>query len=112
MNRVSILGIGFTVIAAIAAAQDKDKVTVPLSSPSQPATVRARLIIGSITVTAGTGPEVVIESEAGGRGGDRGRGPDRNATVPPGMHRIDAGGHGFNVEEDHNVVTVIPDNGG
>jgi len=107
MNRVSILCIGFTLITAIAVAQDK--VTVPLSSPSQPATVKARLISGSITVTAGTGSQVVIESE-GGRDTDRGRSRDRN--VPPGMHRIDAGAHGFNVEEDHNVVTVIPDLGG
>lgn len=99
------------VFAAIAAAQDK--VTVPLSSPSQPATVKARLISGSITVTPGTGSQVVVESEAA-RVGDRGpgRGPDHGGTVPPGMHRIDAGGRGFNVEEDNNVVTVVPDRGG
>jgi hypothetical protein len=108
MNRVSILVFGCTVIAAIAAAQDK--VTVPLSSPSQPATVKAHLISGSITVTAGTGSQVVVESEAGGRGRERGRASERN--VPPGMHRIDVGARGFNVEEDHNVVTVIPDLGG
>jgi Putative adhesin len=115
MTRISITGFCFTVIAGIAAAQDK--VTVPLSSPSQPATLKAHLISGSITVTAGAGPQVVIESEAGGREGDRGprgRGArDRSDTaIPPGMHRIDAGGRGFSVEEDHNVVTVIPDNGG
>ena len=45
------------VFAASAAAQDR--VTVPLSSPSQPATVKARLISGSITVSVGTGPQVV-----------------------------------------------------
>jgi DUF4097 and DUF4098 domain-containing protein YvlB len=28
------------------------------------------------------------------------------------MHRLDLGGRGFSVEEDHNVVTVIPDFGG
>ena len=37
---------------------------------------------------------------------------DRDGNVPPGMHRIDAGAHGFNAEEDHNIVTVIPDLGG
>lgn len=108
MNRVLVLGIGFTVIAAIAAGQDK--VTVPLSSPSQPATVKAHLISGSITITAGTGSQVVVES--GGSSGDRERGRSRDRNVPPGMHRIDAGARGFNVEEDHNVVTVIPDLGG
>src|SRR5580658_8106950 len=95
-------------LATIAAAQDK--VTVPLSSPGQPVTVKAHMVSGSITVTAGTGPQVVIESETSKerRGPDR----DRDRDVPPGMHRIDGGGHGFNVEEDHNVVTVIPDLGG
>jgi hypothetical protein len=107
MKRASVLIFYFTVITALAAAQDK--VTVPLSSPGQPATLKARLVSGSITVTAGTGPQVVIESQE--RDGDRReRREDRN--VPPGMHRIDGGGHGFNVEEDHNVVTVIPDFGG
>jgi DUF4097 and DUF4098 domain-containing protein YvlB len=106
MKRALALVISLTVIAGLTAAQDK--VTVPLSSPGQPATVKAHLVSGSITVTAGTGPQVVIAS---GAGQDRGsRREDRNA--PPGMHRIDAGGHGFNVEEDHNVVTVVPDLGG
>src|ERR1700727_2873045 len=125
MNRVSILVFAF---AAILAAQDK--ITVPLSSPSQPATVNARLISGSIAVTGGAGPQVVVESQAASRDRDRknnplsdairaqiqaatgGRGRDRDTAIPPGMHRIDTGGHGFNVEEDHNVVTVIPDNDG
>jgi len=107
MKRVSILLIAF---AALVAAQDK--VTVPLSNPSQPATLKAHLISGSITVTAGSGSQVVIESQEAARERERGRNRDRDGNVPPGMHRIDAGAHGFNVEEDHNVVTVIPDLGG
>ena len=110
MKRALALIFSFTAVAALAAAQDKaqDKVTVPLSNPGQPATVKAHLITGSITVTAGTGPQVLIESE-GGR--DRSsRREDRD--VPPGMHRIDTGGRGFTVEEDHNVVNVIADMGG
>ncbi len=84
--------------AAMLAAQDK--VTVPLSSPGQPATVKARLIMGSITVTAGSGPEIAIESSAGvGR-------PSAPENPPPGMHRIDAGSRGFTAEEDRNVVTI------
>jgi hypothetical protein len=98
-------------VAAIAVAQDK--VTVPLSSPSQPATVKVRrLISGSITVTVGTGPQVVIESETTGNDRGRRRSGDGNVPVPPGMHRLDAGGHGFDVEEDQNVVTIIPERGG
>ena len=110
MKRVSILSVCLVAVAALAAAQDK--VTVPLSSPEQPATLKAHLISGSITVTIGTGSQVVIESQPGALTGVlTGRG-DRDRNVPPGMHRIDGGGHGFNVEEDHNVVTVSPDMGG
>ena len=51
MKRVPSLIFSFAAVAALACAQDK--VTVPLSSPGQPATLKARLITGSITVTAG-----------------------------------------------------------
>lgn len=91
-------------LSAIGSAQD-NKVTVPLSSPSQPATLKVHLITGSITVTPGSGPQVVIESES-----RRGRAPRReDRNIPPGMHRIDGGGYGFTAEEDHNVVTIGQD---
>jgi hypothetical protein len=107
MKRALILVFSLT---AIAWAQN-DKVTVPLSSPSQPATVKAHLLSGSITVTAGTGSQVVIQSEARG-GRERGRDRDRDRDIPPGMHRIDGGARGFTAEEDHNVVTIVPEFGG
>lgn len=90
-----------TIAAAIAipcAAQDK--VTVPLSSPGQPVTIKASLLMGSITVTAGSGSQVTVSSQAG-RERERDQG-----NVPPGMHRIDTGQAGMNVEEDHNVITI------
>ncbi|HEY3827485.1 MAG TPA: DUF4097 family beta strand repeat-containing protein [Bryobacteraceae bacterium] len=111
MKRALVLVFSLT---AIALAQDSgpDKVTVPLSSPSQPATVKAHLISGSITVTAGTASQVVVQSEARGKEKERDRGRDRDRNVPPGMHRIDGAGRGFSVEEDHNVVTIVPEFGG
>lgn len=84
--------------AGMATAQDK--VTVPLSSPSQPATIRARLIFGNITVKAGSGPEVVVTSTPHVRSGGGRDNP------PPGMHRLDTGDSGLNIEEDHNTVTI------
>ncbi|HVV47430.1 MAG TPA: DUF4097 family beta strand repeat-containing protein [Bryobacteraceae bacterium] len=108
MNRISVLFFSFAAIAASVAAQDK--VTVPLSSPSQPATVKVHLINGSITVTPGNSGQVVVESD--GAGIDFGRQRERDRNIPPGMHRIDTGSRGFNVEEDHNVVTVNPGLGG
>jgi hypothetical protein len=99
MNFVAVLLFTF---AATAAAQDK--VTVPLSDGSQPATIKARLISGSITVTVGSGPQVVVQGEAAPNSGRREPAPP--TPPPPGMHRLDGGRYGFNAEEDHNVVTI------
>jgi DUF4097 and DUF4098 domain-containing protein YvlB len=84
--------------AATLAAQDK--VTVPLSSASQPVTVKVHLIHGSITVTAGTAGQVVVDSAGTTR---ESRAPK---DVPAGMKRIDNSRSSLNVEEDHNVVTI------
>jgi DUF4097 and DUF4098 domain-containing protein YvlB len=96
MNRLLVSILVFT---AIAAAQDKaktDNVTVALSDPTKPANVKARLISGNITVTVGSGPEVVVGTGANTV-------PD---GAPPGMHRIDTAGQSFKVEEDHNNVQI------
>ena len=84
--------------AICAAAQDK--ITVPLSSPSQPVTLKVTLISGSITVTGG-GSEVIVSSSDR----DGGRRSNRRDNVPPGMVRINPR-PGINIEEDHNVVSI------
>ncbi len=87
-----------SIVCAIGAAA-QDKVTVPLTNPAQPVTIKATLMSGSIKVTAGTGHELIVTSS------DRvGRRSNRDAA-PPGMTRI-GGRPGMNVEEDHNVVTI------
>jgi hypothetical protein len=91
--------------AAILVAQGlyaQDKVTVPLSNASQPATVKVHLMHGSITVTGGASGQVVVESsKAAGRNEKR-----QPRDVPPGMKRIDIGRGGMDIVEDHNVVTI------
>jgi hypothetical protein len=109
-------------LAALAVAQDK--VTVPISNPSQPVTVKAHLISGSIIVTTGAANQVTVDSTPGTDGLSDGirtqveqalqnagvsRSRGRNEPIPPGMHRIDAGARSFTVEEDRNVVTVMND---
>lgn len=79
----------------------QDKITVPLSSPSQPVTIKANLLSGSITVTAGTGSEVVVTTTENDRSSRR---SGRDA-VPAGMTRIGSR-PGMNIEEDHNVITI------
>jgi hypothetical protein len=97
MNNVR-LGLVLMAGAVIACAQDK--VTVPLSNPSQPLTLKAHLMSGSITVTGGgAAGQVVVESSSL-------RNRDRDRNVPSGMHRIDMGAGGLEVEEDHNVVMI------
>jgi len=96
MKRIVLIAAGW---AGVALAQDK--VTVPLSNPSQPATVRVRLLSGSINVTTGAANQVVVEVTGGSSSGRR-RGPE----PPAGMHRIEGGGGGIDAEEDHNTVTI------
>lgn len=93
--------IGAIALAIVALAAAQDKVTVPLSNPSQPATVKINQVTGSITITVGKAGEVVVES--GARPTSR---KEKEQEAPAGMHRIDAGRGGLDVTEEHNVVTV------
>ena len=96
--RLQIIGALALAGAAMAAAQDK--VTIPLSNPSQPSTVKINQVMGSITITAGKAGEVVVES---GSVTARSR---KTPEAPAGMHRIDSGRDGLDVTEEHNVVTL------
>ncbi len=96
IQRIGVLALA---MAALVAAQDK--VTVPLSDPSQPATLKINQVTGSITITAGKAGEVVVES--GSRATSR---KEKEPVAAAGMHRIDAGRGGMDVTEEHNVVTV------
>jgi Putative adhesin len=123
---ISMPALAFAALAITSIATAQEKVTVPLSSPGQPATLKVHMVTGSITVTTGSAGQMVVDTEAGGGDvtgrGDAissavraqvesalGRSGRREEPIPPGMHRIDANSFGFRAEEDHNVVTVIPD---
>ncbi len=99
MKTYSIGALALT-LAALAAAQDK--VTVPLSSPNQPATIKVSQVHGSITVVAGQPGQVIVDTAAGSSSRSSRRGPE----PPPGMHRIDTDRDGLDVTEERNVVTV------
>jgi hypothetical protein len=95
IRQIGALALG---LAALGAAQDK--ITVPLSNPSQPATIRISQVNGSITVTAGQPGQVVVEAPEG-------ESRKRSRPEPPaGMHRIDANRGGMDVIEERNVVTI------
>lgn len=99
------------ILAALSAglAAGQDKVTVPLTDPSQPVTIKARVMMGSITLTGG-GTQVVVESQEAGSSPQRTR--NRESAPPPGMKRIAGAAPGLDVTEDHNVVTISAGNWG
>ena len=91
-------------IASCAWAQDGERIVVPLTDPSRPASLRASVMTARIAVKGYPGKEVIIEA--------RGHGEKRSkpsAEEASGMHRIEMRGLGFEVEERDNVVRI---NGG
>jgi DUF4097 and DUF4098 domain-containing protein YvlB len=88
----------------VVGAAAQQKVTVPISNPAQPVTLKVSTLNGSIRVTAGAGKDVIVSTE----GGEVSRRRDRNARdgAPAGMTRIGGDRVGIDIEEDHNVVTI------
>jgi hypothetical protein len=98
-----------TAAAQSAPAADASHVVVPLSHPSQPATLRVSVLSGSIHVRAYNGNQVVIDTAPADGGSRRARGwSDDDDRTPPeaqGMHRLNSPA-GLTAEEDNNVVRV------
>ena len=92
--------VAFLLVAGYAAAQDR--VTVPLTDPAKPATIRVNLMSGSISVRGTQGREVIVEARS--RGGEVRR--RREPEEAGGMRRIDMAGSGLDIEENDNTVRV------
>src|SRR5688572_25199042 len=88
----------FILVAGYAAAQDR--VTVPLTDPAKPATIRVNLLSGSINVRGYQGKEVIVDAKGGGA--QRRRQPEEAG----GMRRIDISGTGLDIEENDNNVRI------
>jgi DUF4097 and DUF4098 domain-containing protein YvlB len=83
-------------------AENDNKVTVPLSDPARPVTLRAHLVSGSITVKGADVKEVVVEAKA--RGDE-----DHMGGRAEGMKRIPMTSTGLNIEAENNNVRVSTD---
>ncbi|MBZ5490946.1 MAG: DUF4097 family beta strand repeat-containing protein [Acidobacteriia bacterium] len=83
-------------------AQNDNKVTVPLTDPSRPVTLRAHLVSGSITVKGADVKEVVVEAKARGDEAHTGGRAE-------GMKRIPMTSTGLNIEAENNNVRVSTD---
>jgi len=110
---VAVLILSLSIAAPAAprtAGEGGQKLSVPLTDPGRPATLKVSTISGSITVEGYAGREVLIETS--GRGEEPEGRPRRGAE---GMRRIPNGGSGLSVDEDANVVrveTTNPSQGG
>jgi DUF4097 and DUF4098 domain-containing protein YvlB len=83
-------------------AQNDNRVTVPLSDPARPVTLRAHLVSGSITVKGADVKEVIVEARA--RGDEA-----RTGGRAEGMKRIPMTSTGLNIEAENNNVRISTD---
>src|SRR5688572_28915104 len=90
-------------IAPLAARQQPDRVTVPLSDPSRPALVDVSLVQGSITVRGSNRKDVLVIAHPAE---DR---PSRRASADAsGLRRIPQTA-GFRISEEGNRIKVSSD---
>ena len=101
------LGVIACAAAALVLAQDtSDRVSVPLTDPNRPATVRVDLMHGSINVRTHTGKEILVERSGGGAERTSRRTNQRPQAELEGLRRIDIGGARFTIEESENTVRI------
>src|SRR5271155_935746 len=94
--------LAFLATTATSVAQYGDKITVPLTDPARPATVKVNLVSGSITVKVYEGKDVVISMRTKG-------GEDTEKPAKNGMHRIPMTGSHITATEENNVVRIETD---
>jgi len=82
--------------------QTPDRVTVPLTDPTRPATLRAHLLKGSITVRGSDVKEITVEARLRDGGNSEGR-------TEGGMKRIPTNSTGLSIDADNNQVRVTTD---
>jgi len=105
-NRIGIFALlaGASCAApGLAAAQDQ-RLAVPLSDPSRPATLEIALFSGDISVEGYEGNEVVIVADTPIRGADQ-----EEPARADGLRRIQSSSVGLTVEENDNTVSVRMD---
>jgi DUF4097 and DUF4098 domain-containing protein YvlB len=99
---ISIAAAALFTLAQPMSAQSDNKVSVPLTDPSRPVTLRAHLVSGSITVKGADVKEVVVEARARGDEAHTGGRAE-------GMKRIPMTSTGLNIEAENNNVRVSTD---
>ena len=93
--------LAFLAATATSVAQYGDKITVPLSDPARPGHVIVSLVMGSITVKAYEGKDVIVSMHS--------KGEDAEKPAKNGMHRIPMTGSHLTAMEENNVVRIETD---
>ena len=93
--------------AAVAQNNDSEKITVPLSQPNKPGTLRANLLNGSIQVSGHKGKDVIVSYKPR-HGGDN-KGINREDKESQGLRRIQNSSTGLEIREENNTVSVKTD---
>jgi DUF4097 and DUF4098 domain-containing protein YvlB len=82
--------------------------SVPFRNPSEPGTVKVKVMSGAITVKGYDGNEVVVEADSR-RGDDNRKEDEKDDPQREGLRLLPIGGTGLTVEEDNNVIEVGTD---
>lgn len=111
------LGLLLCVSGSGAAQNAPSQVTVPFSDPSRPGTVKVSVLTGGVSVTVGSGRDVIVSTMPATQGSrderDRQRGRDRNGSrssssddpQSAGLRRLTKPA-GLTIEEDRNEITI------
>ncbi|MCP5110139.1 MAG: DUF4097 domain-containing protein [bacterium] len=100
-NILAGIGLGLLVCAAAHAQEPQtDRLAVPLTDPSKPASLKVSMVQGGITVKGYDGSEVIVE------GLRRGQKAEASSKKAAGLRRIAISGTGLKVTEDDNEVKV------
>jgi len=91
----------FLMLQPVWAQNDKEQLTVALSEPGKPATLKVDILNGSIHVIGYDGKEVLVEADVPGR-----REPEAPKVNAQGMKRITNSGFELTAREAANKVTV------
>ncbi len=101
-HSVLIAAVVFLASPLLTAQGSDNRVSVPLSDPARPASVRVHLLNGSITVKGGDVKEVIVEAHTRHE-------EERSEGRAQGMKRIPMTSTGLNIEAENNQVRISTD---
>jgi DUF4097 and DUF4098 domain-containing protein YvlB len=101
LNQFIVAAVLFLAPALLSGQASDNRVTVPIDA-TRPASVRAHLVSGSITVKGADVKEIIVEARARHE-------EDRSEGRAQGMKRIPMTSTGLNIEADNNQVRISTD---